>query len=242
MFPIGDNIASTRFAVATWTLIAICTAVFLYQISLPEAGLNAFLRHYALVPKALTSPAWADRQDIPSPVLSLLTNTFLHGGILHIVLNLWTLYVFGPALEERLGSARFIALYLGSAIAASAAHALFNLNSEIPALGASGAIAGVIAAYSLAFPYAWIRVVVPIFIFPFFFSMPALAFAAFWFFLQVIQGTSSLFLPEAGGIAWWAHIGGFLAGIVLSKRLQRAAIPARPSAIAGGGLPFRWFA
>ena len=117
-----------------------------------------------------------------------LTNTFMHGGFLHIILNLWTLYIFGPALEDRLGPARFLALYLAAGIIASVAHAVFNAFSAIPALGASGAIAGVIGAYAVRFPYAWVRVLVPIIIFPLFFSIPAMLFAGIWFLMQVHAG------------------------------------------------------
>jgi membrane associated rhomboid family serine protease len=130
---------------------------------------------------------------------------------------MWTLYIFGPALEDRLGTARFVALYLLSGLAASVTHAVFNASSQVPVLGASGAIAGVIAAYALRFPFAWVRVVVPIVFIPLIFSIPAMLFAGIWFFLQVLQGTGELLSPYAGaaGIAWWAHIGGFMAGLVL---------------------------
>jgi membrane associated rhomboid family serine protease len=167
-----------------------------------------------------------------------VTNTFLHGGFLHIIFNMWTLYIFGPALEDRLGAARFAMLYLASGIIASMAHALFNAASPIPALGASGAIAGIIAAYAVRFPYAWVRVLVPIIIIPLFFSIPAMVFAGIWFFLQVLQGTSELLMPMSGGsgIAWWAHIGGFIAGIVLLNLLDpsTARVKGRPAWYNGG--------
>jgi membrane associated rhomboid family serine protease len=127
-----------------------------------------------------------------------MTNTFMHGGFLHIILNMWTLYIFGPALEDRLGPARFAVLYLLAGVAASATHAVFNAGSPLPVLGASGAIAGIIAAYAVRFPYAWVRVLVLIVFIPLFFSIPAVAFAGIWFFTQVVQGTSELFSPFAG--------------------------------------------
>jgi len=129
-------------------------------------------------------------------------------------------------LEERLGSARFIALYLGAGVIASLAHAVFNLSSTIPALGASGAIAGVIAAYALSFPHAWIRVLVLLIFIPLFFYVPALVFAGLWFLMQVLQGTTSLFLPaQGGGIAWWAHIGGMVTGAILILFMRRPGVP-----------------
>jgi membrane associated rhomboid family serine protease len=120
-----------------------------------------------------------------------------------------------------LGRVRFLVLYLASGVFASLAHALFNAGSTAPVLGASGAIAGVIAAYAVRFPYAWVRVLVILVIIPLFFNIPAMVFAGIWFLLQVVQGTSELFSPFAGsGIAWWAHIGGFLAGWALLNMLE----------------------
>jgi membrane associated rhomboid family serine protease len=243
MFPIGDNIASTRFPAGVWLIIAINVAVFLYQLTLSGAAEQAFLVDYALIPRRYFHPGWASEVGLSLlDIAPFFTNAFLHGGFLHIIFNMWTFYVFGPALEERLGSARFLILYCLSGIIASATHAVFNPSSAIPALGASGAIAGVIAAYAVAFPHAWIRVLVPIFIIPLFFMIPALFFAGFWFLMQVMQGSTSLFLPDgAGGIAWWAHIGGFIAGIFLVKYLDtgRQAVALVPMGFST--TPFRWF-
>jgi membrane associated rhomboid family serine protease len=157
-------------------------------------------------------------------LLPILTSMFLHGGVLHIAFNLWTLWVFGPALEDRLGPGRFLVLYLASGLAATALHIVFNWSSPVPALGASGAIAGVIAAYARRFPYAWVNILQPVAVLPVFFMMPALLFAGFWFLSQIVQATGSLALPGgAGGVAWWAHIGGFLAGWMLLPRLAPLA-------------------
>jgi membrane associated rhomboid family serine protease len=231
LFPIGDSVSKTRPAVAVWAIVAANAAAFLYQLGLSEPELQRFLYEYALVPRRYFFPAWGARNGLsPLDLTPFVTNTFLHGGWLHVILNLWTLYIFGPALEDRLGPWRFLALYLLSGIAASVAHALFNAASPIPVLGASGAIAGVIAAYAVRFPYAWVRVIVPIVIIPLFFSIPAMVFAGLWFFLQVFQGASELLSPfgTAAGIAWWAHIGGFIAGFLLLPVLE-------PSAASGGG-------
>jgi membrane associated rhomboid family serine protease len=232
MFPIRDSVARSRPATVMWTIIAINVAVFGYELTLSDHELRALLAQYALIPLRYFSPAWAARYELsPLDVSPFLTNTFLHGGFLHIILNLWTLYIFAPALEDRLGAMRFLTLYLASGVIASMTHAVFNATSPVPALGASGAIAGVIGAYAVRFPYAWVRVLVPIFIFPFFFSIPAMVFAGLWFLMQVMQGTSALLLPSTGGgIAWWAHIGGFIAGALLVRPLQ----PESGSAAAGG--------
>jgi membrane associated rhomboid family serine protease len=232
MFPLRDSVARSRPPVVVGILIALNAAVFFYQLNLGGPALERFIAEYALIPLRYFSPAWASRHGLsPTDLTPFLSNTFMHGGWFHIIINLWTLYIFGPALEDRLGPVRFLALYLAAGILASIAHAVFNATSGIPALGASGAIAGVIGAYAVRFPYAWVRVLMLIVIFPLIFSIPAMVFGGIWFITQVMQGTTELFLPGAGGgIAWWAHIGGFLAGIFLGRPLQ----PSSGSAAAGG--------
>jgi membrane associated rhomboid family serine protease len=188
-----------------------------------------FLYQHALVPVRYFSPGWARAVGLsPTDLSPFLTNTFLHGGWLHIILNMWTLWIFGPALEDRLGPVRFAILYVLAGIAASVTHAIFNVASGLPVLGASGAIAGIIAAYAVRFPYAWVRVLVLIVFIPLFFSVPAMLFAGIWFFMQVLQGTSELLSPFAGsaGVAWWAHISGFVSGWVLLHWLEHSGRPA----------------
>jgi membrane associated rhomboid family serine protease len=231
MFPIRDNIGWTKPPMVVWTLILLNVAVFAYQLGLSERETQMFLMKHALVPLRYFSPRWASDVGLsPLDLTPFVTNTFLHGGFLHIILNMWTLYIFGPALEDRLGTVRFLVLYLGAGVAASVTHALFNATSPVPALGASGAIAGLISAYALRFPYAWVRVLVLIIIIPLFFDIPAMLFAGLWFLSQILQGTSSLFMPAlGGGIAWWAHIGGFVAGWLLLRPLDRTLQPGRLS-------------
>lgn len=161
--------------------------------------------------------------------LPFLTNTFLHGGWLHLILNMWTLWIFGPAVEDRMGPGRFAVFYLLCGILASLAHALFNAGSMVPALGASGAIAGVIGCYTRMFPFARLVIVIPILFIPLFFEIPALTFAAVWFVMQVVPGLFSLIQPhDLGGIAWWAHIGGFLTGVLLAPSIKRSVRNYRP--------------
>ena len=211
-----------------WAIIGLNVAVFLYQLSVGPRELQVLLYQHALVPLRYFSPGWAREVGLsPTDLTPFLTNTFMHGGFLHIILNMWTLYIFGPALEDRLGPARFAVLYLLAGVVASATHAVFNAASPLPVLGASGAIAGIIAAYAVRFPYAWVRVLVLIVFIPLFFSIPAVVFAGIWFFTQMVQGTSELFSPFAGGgIAWWAHIGGFVSGWVLLHWLEHSGRPA----------------
>jgi rhomboid family protein len=225
VFPLRDNVSRSHPPVIVAAIIALNVAVFLYQLTLSPAALQAFLYEHALVPLRYFSPNWAWQVGLsPTDLSPLLTNTFLHGGFLHIALNLWTLWIFGPALEDRLGPLRFLALYLASGVLASAAHAFFNAGSAYPLLGASGAIAGVIAAYAVRFPLARIRTLLIIVIIPLFVNVPAMVFAGIWFFVQVMQATSDLFNPFGGsGVAWWAHVGGFIAGVVLLNMLEPAA-------------------
>jgi membrane associated rhomboid family serine protease len=211
VIPANNTIPYTQRPWATLSIIGLCVAVFLYQLTLSSTQTEAFFSQYALV------PARFDIADI-------FTSMFLHGGFLHIASNLWSLWVFGPALEDRLGSQRFAALYLLSGVAAALMHVLFNFSSDVPTLGASGAIAGVIAGYARRFPYAWVNILQPIVIIPVFFMMPAVLFAGLWFLSQIMQAAGSLAMPGgAGGIAWWAHIGGFLAGWFLLKRMAPPA-------------------
>ena len=228
MFPLRDNVYRNSSPIVVWLLIALNVVAFGYELSLEGRDLAVFLNRYGLVPARYFSSTWALGRDISSAdVTPFLTNTFLHGGFLHIILNMWTLWIFGPALEDRLGPGRFAVLYLSSGLLASCTHALFNATSTMPVVGASGAIAGVIGAYAVRFPYAWIRVVVLIVIIPIFFQVPAIVFAGIWFLTQIFHGTVELFVPFAGGgIAWWAHIGGFVAGAFMLVWLEQGGRPA----------------
>lgn len=228
MIPTNNTIPYTEKPVATGSLIGLCVAAFLYQWSLSGATEQTFIETYALVPAHV------------NPV-SLVTSMFLHGGFMHILSNMWTLWIFGPALEDRLGPRRFLALYFASGLAASLLHIVANWSSPVPALGASGAIAGVIAAYARRFPYAWVNILQPIVIVPVFFMMPALLFAGLWFLSQVTQGVGSLAMGAgAGGIAWWAHIGGFLAGWFLIKRLAPPPNPIEEANAAARSALWPW--
>ena len=228
MFPLRDNVSRTHTPVVVWTIIGLNVLVFFYQMQLDERVLQAFMYHYGLVPARYFVQDWAWRVGLSTwDYTPFLTNIFLHGGYLHIIMNMWTLWIFGPALEDRLGPVRFVILYLLAGLLASLSHALFNATSTAPVVGASGAIAGVLAAYAVRFPYAWIRVLVLIVIIPLFFSVPAFVFAGIWFVMQVLQGWSSLLMPyAASNIAWWAHIGGFIAGSVLLLWLEQSNRPA----------------
>lgn len=224
MFPIDSAVPIRYPPFVVYALIAINAIVFLFELSLPPRALEAFLQHWALVPLRYSDPSWAWRHGLdPENYLPFFTNMYLHGGWFHILSNMWTLWIFGPAVEDRLGKVRFFIFYTACGIGASLAHALTNIDSAIPALGASGAIAGVIGAYMRLFPHARVIVLVPILLIPFFFEVPAAIFAAIWFFTQVVQGVGALFAPAVGGgVAWWAHIGGFAVGWAIIRQIQRS--------------------
>jgi membrane associated rhomboid family serine protease len=222
LFPFIDTAPRAKPAVLVLTLIAVNTLVFLWMSSLPPRALNATLLHFALVPVRYTEPGLARRAGLdPTNWWPLLTNTFMHGGWLHLISNMWFLWIFGPAMEARLGRFWFAVMYVGGALAASFVHLVTHPLSTEPALGASGAIAAVIAAYAVTYPWARVITIVPIVIIPLFIPIPALLFALIWFGIQVFQGTAEIATPGfAGGVAWWAHIGGFMFGAMFAYFAQ----------------------
>jgi len=217
MFPLKDSIRIPYPPLATYFLIFANAVVFLYQESLGVRAAYAFSVRYALVPRRFFDPAWAHAHGLnPHDYLPFIAGTFMHGGWLHIVLNMWTLFIFGTSLEGRIGRLGFLSFYLICGFISSFAHAYFNMGSTLPALGASGAIAGVLGAYAATFPRARITILILIVIIPFFFKIPALGYALIWFGFQFLEGFTNLASHDmGGGIAWWAHIGGFVAGLVL---------------------------
>ncbi|MDX8479562.1 rhomboid family intramembrane serine protease [Mesorhizobium sp. VK24D] len=226
MIPIYDTAPRARRPLVVLGLIAINFAIFLWMSGMPERNLNWVLEHFALIPARYSDPRAAMAAGLdPNNYWPLLTNTFLHGGWLHIILNMWSLWIFGPAMEGRCGRLGFLILYAAGAVAASATHLVAYWTSSEPALGASGAIAAVIAAYAVTYPRAQVILLVPILFLPLFIPVSALFFAVFWFAAQILQGTQALFAHSmATDIAWWAHIGGFLFGIVFAKIANALAL------------------
>jgi membrane associated rhomboid family serine protease len=208
MFPIQDTIHSRSVPLVTWAIILINGLIFFYEVSLPPEQLETFAAALGLVPARL-------RTDLDAYV-TMFTCMFLHGGWTHFIGNMWMLYLFGDNVEDRMGSGRFLTFYLLCGLAASAAHYITDTTSDVPTIGASGAIAGVLGAYFLLFPMARVLTLVPVLIFPFFFEMPAMFFIGVWFISQLFSGTLSLMSTQFySPVAWWAHIGGFLAGMAL---------------------------
>ncbi|MAT56045.1 MAG: rhomboid family intramembrane serine protease [Saprospirales bacterium] len=215
MFPIQDTIPARSFPVMNWVLIGLNIFVFFIQVSIPPEQLEGFLRVWALVP-ARYSGYYGEPGILE--YYPFLTNMFLHGSTAHLIGNLWTLYIFGDNVEDRMGKWRYLLFYLLCGLAASYTHYILNADSQIPALGASGAISGVMGAYMLMFPQSRIVFLIPIFFLPYFFEMSAFIYLAFWFLGQLLSGTATLFSAADGpGIAFWAHVGGFVAGVLLFK-------------------------
>lgn len=217
MIPLRDTIPSRSVPVVTWLLIAINSLVFLFELSLSPEELESFIRLFGIVPARYTHPEWATGIGLAiDDYWPFLTSMFLHGGWTHIIGNMWTLWIFGDNVEDRMGRWRFLLFYLLTGIAAGLTHWFMHPDSTVPVVGASGAIAGVLGAYFILFPHSRIIAVFPVFFYPFFFELPALTYLLFWFISQLLGGTvAGLAADSVGGIAWWAHVGGFIAGIIL---------------------------
>jgi membrane associated rhomboid family serine protease len=217
MFPVRDSVPSRSVPVATRALILINAVVFFFELALPQQAVEQMFYLFGIVPARFTHPDWAASVGFPvDSYWPILTHQFLHGGWLHIIANMWTLWIFGDNVEDRMGSVRFTIFYLTCGALAGLTHLLTNPDSTMPSVGASGAIAGVLGAYLLLFPTARLVVMFPILLFPFFFEVPAVFYLGFWFFSQLFSGTLALTGPQhVGGIAWWAHVGGFVAGMLL---------------------------
>ena len=208
MIPLRDTIPTSRVPLVNYALIVANVAVFLYAVSLGRDA-EGFIMAHGLVPRAFTFS-------------TLLTSMFLHGGLLHLVGNMLYLYIFGDNIEDRLGSVRYILFYLLCGIAAGAAQAIANPDSTLPMVGASGAVAGVLGAYLLFFPRARVVTLVPIFFFLRIVEIPAVVLLVIWFAWQLLSGIATLGdRAGMGGVAFFAHVGGFLAGMVLGPLLQR---------------------
>ena len=220
MFPIRDDAPHYTTPWVNYFLIALNSLVFLYELQLGPRGLNAFTFTFGMVPAHVTRALHAGAYA--AALLPILTSMFMHAGWLHIIFNMWWLWIFGDNVEDWLGHFRYLLFYLLSGLAALLVHILFNLGSPVPSVGASGAIAGVMGAYFVLFPSA--RVLT--FIFVFFTWLPAWLILGYWFVLQFLSGAATSISAgqgSNGGVAVWAHVGGFLAGVVMIKLFPRRA-------------------
>ena len=234
MIPLRDDNPTTLAPVLTVSLIVACSLVFLYQVTLPPDQDEAFILHYGAVPSVVVGGAATGAMAVGLPAtLTLLTSMFLHGGWMHLIGNMLYLWIFGNNIEDAMGHVRFLVFYLVCGIAAALSHALTDLQSTIPMVGASGAISGVLGAYLLLYPRAQVLVLIPMGLMTRTMQVPAALVLGFWFLLQLLSGGASLG-RGGGGVAWFAHVGGFLAGMALIGLFKRADIPflapARPAA------------
>jgi membrane associated rhomboid family serine protease len=230
VIPISDNLPRRSTPVGTYLLVLLNVAVFWLQLSLEQPELEKAFYLFGIVPARYAHPEWAQQVGFPlDDYWPFLTSMFLHGGWIHLLGHLWTLWIFADNVEDRMGTLHFLSFYLFCGILAGLVHYLTNPHSTVPAVGASGAIAGVLGAYFLLYPTARIVLLFPIFIYPLFLELPAFFYLLFWFLTQVSSGTLALGTPDAaGGVAWWAHIGGFAAGMasfgLFLKRPKRRKI------------------
>ncbi|MBG0777637.1 MAG: rhomboid family intramembrane serine protease [Desulfovibrionaceae bacterium] len=214
MIPLRDSIPNVHRPVAVYAIIALNALVFLWSRTLTDPQFIHLLHLYGVVPRRFLDPAWALAMGYPpGGSFSFVSYMFLHGGWLHIILNMWMLWIFADNIEDVMGPWRFTVFYLTCGLAALLTHMVFNPRADMPVVGASGAISGVLGAYFLLYPHARVLTLIPIFIFPLIIEIPAILFLGFWFVSQIFPAVSSL--GTQTDIAWWAHAGGFVAGIVL---------------------------
>ena len=217
MIPLRDSIRSRHFPVMNWLILAANALVFIYELSLSTPGLNKFIGDFALVPLRMQgTPIWF--------AFTVFSSMFMHAGWFHFISNMWILFIFGDNVEDRMGSFPYLIFYLISGVAAAILQSALFPNSAIPILGASGAIAGVLGAYIFLFPSARVVTLIPIFFIFTAVNVPAVLFLGFWFISQLFSGLASIG-AAGGGVAWWAHIGGFLVGLVLAPFFLRRSTP-----------------
>ena len=216
MIPLRDQNPSRTTPIVTRGLIVLNVAIFLYELMLGP-GLKDFVFSWGVVPARIPAAIDLGGEPLAWTSLTLISSMFMHGGWLHLIGNMWYLWIFGDNVEDRLGSFGFLLFYLTAGVAASLIHVAWNLSSHVPTLGASGAIAGVLGAYAVMFPGARVITLVPFF--PFFqvIPLPAVLVLGLWFVFQFWSGAVSVGRASLGGVAWWAHIGGFLFGLVVAR-------------------------
>lgn len=222
MFPIRDSIPRIHTPWGVYIIIGINLLVFLLELTLPKDALVGFIHLYGVVPARYFHAQGTIWEQYPGGIASLFTYMFLHGGWMHFIVNMWTLWIFADNIEDVMGTVRFLIFYVLCGLCALGLHMAFNQHSMMPVLGASGAIAGVMGAYFMLYPHAKVLTLIPIVIIPLFFDLPAVLFLGLWFIIQLFSGISSVGAGETGGIAWWAHAGGFIAGILLLSLFRQS--------------------
>jgi membrane associated rhomboid family serine protease len=219
MIPLRDDNPTRTFAFVTVGIIALNVVVFWHELSLPDGvRAQAFFGDFALIPAHLT------QTHSPEAYRTIFTSMFMHGGWLHLIGNMWFLWIFGNNIEDSVGHFKFIIFYLLCGIAAAAAQVAISPDSIVPMIGASGAISGVLGAYLVLFPRSQILTLVPIWIFLQFIRVPAVIFLILWFAIQFLSGLATSQIHVTGGVAFWAHVGGFVAGLALILPFKKRGV------------------
>lgn len=222
MFPLKDDIPSKTFPLVNIGLIVVNCLVFFYEFGL-GSDLQPFIIRMGFIPSRFVAQQTVDWLDL-SRFLPVFSSMFLHAGLLHLIANMWMLWIFGDNVEDCMGHWRYLGFFLLCGAVSVFGQALAWPGSQIPLVGASGAISGVLGAYFITYPKARVLTLIPIFIIFYTVELPAFLFLGFWFFIQFMQGSISLVVVDgkaAGGVAWWAHIGGFAAGVILIRFFRR---------------------
>ncbi len=225
MIPLRDRNPSGVFPAVTLALIAANVIMFLYEVHLGP-GLMTFLKHHALIPAEVTGSVRYHAIRYSDTVEPFFTSMFLHGGWMHLILNMWFLWIFGDNVEDTLGAFRYLCFYFLCGLGAALTQFAIQPHSAVPMLGASGAIAGVLGAYAVLFPGARVVTLVPIVFFLQIIEIPAIVILGYWFVLQILSGSLTALTPTQGGTAFWAHVGGFAAGafLILLMRPRKVAV------------------
>ena len=224
--PINDNIRRQTFWISTLALIVANVWAFLFELAQgPEINRLVFL--YGIIPARYTTPRGLAMITPKGVFIPIFASMFLHGGWLHLLGNMLFLFVFGRSVEDRFGHLKFLLIYLLSGFCGALLHIFLNAGSRVPSIGASGAIAGILGAYFVCFPRARITTLIPLLIFFFTIQLPAPLVLGYWFLIQFVSGYQMLAIQSAtaGGVAWWAHVGGFITGMALAVMLR----PRRPA-------------
>jgi membrane associated rhomboid family serine protease len=223
MIPLKDMTPRRSFPVLTLLLIVVNVLVFIYQLSLPPHASQALVNTYGLVPRKIQLALAGRRYTLADALVPLFTCMFLHGGFLHIIGNMLFLWVFGGNVEDAFGSIPYLFFYLFCGVGSGIVQVLFSWGSHVPSIGASGAISGVLGAYIVLFPSGRILTLVPLIVIWWTFRVPAFLFIGLWFVLQFLSGLNSLdprLAAGTGGVAWWAHVGGFLLGAMIALAVR----------------------
>jgi membrane associated rhomboid family serine protease len=221
MIPLRTDLQRRSVALFNGLLILLNVAVFFYELSLPPRQGQALVFAFGLTPAQMQLLLASPGISLGQAFLPMLTSMFLHGGWMHLLGNMLFLWVFGGGVEEALGHFQYVAFYLFCGVGAAIVHTIFNWGSRIPTVGASGAISGVMGAFVVLFPRARVTTLIPALFLFFTVQIPAVLMMGYWFFIQVFSGVASLGISDQGGVAWWAHVGGFLLGAFLAAGMRK---------------------